>query len=82
MISIINAVNGVAYILIILFLFRMILHPREFYFSAILRPIDIVTAPVLKIFGKIFPPTRSGADYTPAIALILIYCLKSLAMLY
>ncbi len=80
--SIITAINGVSYILIFLFLSRMILNPRDFYFNAILRPVDIVTSPVLNALEQIFPRSRSGLNYTPVICILLIYILKSVLIFF
>jgi len=72
-----TTINGVMLILFVLFLTKIILKPRDFYFNAILRPIDMITTPVLNIMGKVIPSTRTGLDVTPFIAIILLYILHS-----
>ncbi len=77
--TLMTTVNVGVNILLILFLMKLILKPREFYFNPVLGAVDMVTAPILKPLQKIFHPTRMGWDYTPIMAIIGLVLLKILA---
>jgi len=73
-----TTVNGVVYILIILFMTKLVLKPRDFYFNPMLRPVEIIVAPILKPMQRIFHPSRSGIDFTPLLSILILYFLKSI----
>ncbi|MBN1879988.1 YggT family protein [bacterium] len=78
MITIIQTVDIVTDILIILFLMKLLVDPREFFFNSALRPIDAITDPILERLHKYFRPTRFGLDYTPLIGILFLIVLHVL----
>ncbi|MCD4653749.1 YggT family protein [bacterium] len=74
--TIIQTVDILANVLIIFFLMKLLVNPREFYFNSALRPVDAVTEPILKKLRKFIHPTQYGLDYTPLIAIICLVIIR------
>jgi YggT family protein len=75
----IRAIDFVVNGLIILFLMKLVVDPREFFFNSALRPVDLITDPILERLRRFIRPTRYGMDYTPLagiVILILLYVLS------
>ncbi len=70
--TIITTVEVVVHVLIILFLMKLLVDPREFFFNSALRPIDSVTDPILERLRRYFRPTRFGLDYTPIVGIFML----------
>lgn len=69
---IVQTVDVLANILLIFFLMKLLVNPREFYFNSVLRPVDSITEPVLSRLRKYFRPTKYGHDYTPLVAIFAL----------
>jgi len=61
-------VNG----LIVLFLMKLVVDPREFFFNSALRPVDLITDPILERLRRYIRPTRYGMDYTPFAGIVIL----------
>lgn len=68
--------------LMIVMLMKLVLKPKDFYFSPILRPFDALAEPILKRLRKLFRPTRTGWDATPLIAIGILLCIQTVFMLF
>jgi len=74
MIGIIDFIIDLA---IILFLLRLALESRQFYFNPMLQPVHKATEAVMTPLRQVFRPTKSGFDYTPLIAIVLLVILRA-----
>jgi len=80
--TILTTTEIVVNFLILLFIVRLTLDPREFFFNAVLRPVDQVTQPLLKPLKTIFRPTQSGWDYSPLIAILLLVVIQTVIIFW
>lgn len=74
--TIIQTVDVLVNVLLIFFLMKLVVKPREFYFNPALRPVDAVTKPVLDKLRLYFRPTQYGFDYTPLIAIVSLIIIR------
>jgi YggT family protein len=74
-ITLIKTIDYVIHILIILFIMKLVIDPREFFFNSALRPVDSITDPILSRIRKFINLNRYGIDYTPVIAISALICL-------
>lgn len=64
----------------IFFLLRFALEYRDFHFNPLLQPIYKVTEPPLSKLRALLPPTKTGRDFTPLLAIVLMILLYSAFM--
>lgn len=79
-VTITRALDLVFYTLIVLLLMKLIIDPREFYFNAALRPVHLLTDPILQFIKRVCSLNRMGTDLTPLIAIValtLVYFIVS-----
>lgn len=74
-ITLIKTIDYVINILIVLFIMKMVIDPREFFFNSALRPVDSITDPILSRIRKFISLNRLGIDYTPMIAISVLLVL-------
>ncbi|MBN1296121.1 YggT family protein [bacterium] len=74
--SVVQTIDILVNVMIIFFLMKTIIDPREFYFNSVLRPVDVLTEPVLSKLRKKIRPTRFGFDYTPILAILGLLILR------
>ncbi|MBN1552487.1 YggT family protein [bacterium] len=79
-ITFLTAIQLIVNVMILAFIMKLTLNPRDFFFNPALRPVDYLTTPVLKPFRKIFRTTQTGWDYTPLIGIVILIVINALAL--
>ncbi|MGB3977105.1 MAG: YggT family protein [bacterium] len=77
--TLIKSLDYVFNILIVLFIMKLVIDPRDFFFNSALRPVDAITDPILTQIRKLVNFNRHGKDYLPLIAIIVLIPLYILA---
>ena len=75
----IKTIDYIINILIVLFIMKLVIDPRDFFFNSALRPIDAITDPILARMRKFVNINRHGKDYMPVVAIIILIVLYVLA---
>lgn len=78
MTTLLTAIQVFINIMILALIMKMTVRAREFFFNPILRPVDVLTEPILKYVKKFVRPTSTGWDYSPLVCILLLILSQSL----